>query len=49
MADSCVAVLFTHVWVIAIYEHEHFTRRCCDALEVWYVRHSIAALSEIYC
>ena len=26
MADSCVAVLFTHVWVIAIYEHEHFTK-----------------------
>jgi len=36
MAQSCVEVCFTDLWVIAIFEHKYFTRYCSKTFEVWW-------------
>jgi len=46
MAESCMAVLFTQLWVIAIFDHNNFTRY----QRVWgVVGYVVTLLPEIYC
>jgi len=34
MADS-MALCFTQLWSIMIFEHKHFTRYCSNSIKVW--------------
>jgi len=31
MAESCMAISFTQLWGMSIFEHKYFTKYCSDA------------------